>query len=405
MQPAIEADKGTNFMKPLEGITILEFSTMITAALASMMLAEQGARVIKIEPKEMGDPMRYIGARKGDISSLFAGCNRGKESLAIDLKSASGQAVIRDMIPQADVVIHNFRPGTMEAMGLGNDALMAMNPRLIYTAISGFGTEGPLRRAPAYDPIIQAHSGMAATQGTDEAPTFIRSLLCDKITAYTASQAVTSALFARERSGEGQLIDLSMLDAGLFFIFPDGFQNHALLGEDVTPGGLLIDILYDLTLTKDGGITVAAANQEMQGRMLNAIGLLHLLEDERFNSMKKLIENLATFRELIAEKCLQYTSDELLALLRDAEVPCAKCLTRDETLAQAQLEANDSIDTVNHPHLGKLRIVKAPPRFGGKRLEPSRPVPAHGEHSAEVLSSFNLSGGRINELKASGVLG
>lgn len=391
-------------MKPLEGITILEFSTMITAALASMMLAEQGARVIKVEPLEMGDPMRYIGARKGDISSLFAGCNRGKESLAIDLKSPSGQAVIRDMIPEVDVVIHNFRPGTMETMNLGSEDLMSLNPRLIYTAISGFGTEGPLRRAPAYDPIIQAHSGMAATQGSDESPTFIRSLLCDKITAYTASQAVTSGLFARERSGKGQLIDLSMLDAGLFFMFPDGFQNHALLDEDAIPGGLLIDILYDLTLTKDGGITVAAANQEMQGRMLSAIGLLHLLEDERFNSMKKLLENLLVFRELIADKCLQYTSDELLALLRAAEVPCAKCLSRDEVLSQEQLQANDSIETVDHPHLGKLRIVKAPPRFGGKRLEPARPVPAHGEHSETVMASFDISDSRIEALKQAGTV-
>ncbi len=391
-------------MKPLEGITILEFSTMITAALASMMLAEQGARVIKVEPLEMGDPMRYIGARKGDISSLFAGCNRGKESLAIDLKSQAGQAVIRDMIPEVDVVIHNFRPGTMETMNLGSEDLMSLNPRLIYTAISGFGTEGPLRRAPAYDPIIQAHSGMAATQGSDESPTFIRSLLCDKITAYTASQAVTSGLFARERSGKGQLIDLSMLDAGLFFMFPDGFQNHALLDEDAIPGGLLIDILYDLTLTKDGGITVAAANQEMQGRMLSAIGLLHLLEDERFNSMKKLLENLLVFRELIADKCLQYTSDELLTLLRAAEVPCAKCLSRDEVLRQEQLQANDSIETVDHPHLGKLRIVKAPPRFGGKRLEPARPVPAHGEHSETVMASFDISDSRIEALKQAGTV-
>ena len=391
-------------MKPLEGITILEFSTMITAALASMMLAEQGARVIKVEPLEMGDPMRYIGARKGDISSLFAGCNRGKESLAIDLKSQAGQAVIRDMIPEVDVVIHNFRPGTMETMNLGSEDLMSLNPRLIYTAISGFGTEGPLRRAPAYDPIIQAHSGMAATQGSDESPTFIRSLLCDKITAYTASQAVTSGLFARERSGKGQLIDLSMLDAGLFFMFPDGFQNHALLDEDAIPGGLLIDILYDLTLTKDGGITVAAANQEMQGRMLSAIGLLHLLEDERFNSMKKLLENLMVFRELIADKCLQYTSDELLALLRAAEVPCAKCLSRDEVLSQEQLQANDSIESVDHPHLGKLRIVKAPPRFGGKRLEPARPVPAHGEHSETVMASFDISDARIEALKQAGTV-
>ena len=392
-------------MKPLEGITILEFSTMITAALASMMLAEQGARVIKVEPIDTGDPMRYIGARKGDISSLFAGCNRGKESIKVDLKSEAGQAVIHEMMPNIDVVIHNFRPGTMDTLNLDFETLQAMNPQLVYKAISGFGTEGPLRRAPAYDPIIQAQCGMAATQGSDESPTFIRSLLCDKITGYTACQAVTSALFARERTGNGQMIDLSMLDSGLFFMFPDGFQNHALLEEDTTPGGLLIDMLYDLTLTKDGGITVAAANQEMQGRMLSAIGLLHLLQDERFDSMAKLVENLHIFRELVAEKCMGYTSDELLALLRAVEVPCAKCLTRDEVLAQEQLSANDSVSIVDHPHLGKIRIVRAPPRFGGERLEPSRPTPAHGEHTDDVLASFGVTVDRIEALRSEGVLG
>ena len=392
-------------MKPLEGITILEFSTMITAALASMMLAEQGARVIKVEPIDAGDPMRYIGARKGDISSLFAGCNRGKESIKVDLKSEAGQAVIHEMMPNIDVVIHNFRPGTMDTLNLDFETLQAINPQLVYMAISGFGTEGPLRRAPAYDPIIQAQCGMAATQGSDESPTFIRSLLCDKITGYTACQAVTSALFARERTGDGQMIDLSMLDSGLFFMFPDGFQNHALLEEDTTPGGLLIDMLYDLTLTKDGGITVAAANQEMQGRMLSAIGLLHLLRDERFDSMAKLVENLHIFRELVAEKCVGYTSDELLALLREVEVPCAKCLTRDEVLAQEQLSANDSVSIVDHPHLGKIRIVRAPPRFGGERLEPSRPTPAHGEHTDDVLASFGVTVDRIETLRSEGVLG
>ncbi len=392
-------------MKPLQGITILEFSTMITAALASMILAEQGARVIKVEPCDTGDPMRYVGTRKGDISSLFAGCNRGKESIKLDLKSEAGQKVILELALEIDVVIHNFRPGTMETLGLGYNSLGALNPKLIYMAISGFGTEGPLRRAPAYDPIIQAHSGMAATQGSDASPAFIRSLLCDKITGYTACQAVTSALFARERSGVGQFIDLSMLDSGLFFMFPDGFQNHALLDDDVIHGGLLIDILYDLTPTKDGGITVAAANQEMQERMLSAIGLLHLLHDDRFNSMKKLVENLHIFRELVSEKCMEFTSDELLTLLREVEVPCAKCLTRDEVLAQEQLEANGSIGIVDHPHLGRMRIVKAPPRFGGKRLSPSRPAPSHGEHTESVLRSFGLEPNRVEALKEDDVLG
>ena len=391
-------------MKPLEHITVLEFSTMITASLASMMLAEQGARVIKVEPIESGDPMRYIGARKGDISSLFAGCNRGKEAIAVDLKQPAGQELIQHMVPSVDVLIHNFRPGTMETLNLGYDALRALNPRLIYTAISGFGTEGPLRRAPAYDPIIQAHCGMTAAQGNDSTPAFFRSLLCDKITAFTACQAVTASLYARERDGVGQLIDVSMLDAGLFFMFPDGFQNHALLDEDAEQSGLLIDILYDLTLTKDGGVTIAAANEEMNQRMLSAIGMLHLFADERFNSMKRLMANLQVFRQLVAEKCLTYTSDELVALMREAEVPCAKCLSRDEVLDQPQLAANDSVAVIDHPHLGKLRIVKAPPKFGGERLEPASPTPTHGEHTDRVLSSFAIEASAVQTLRAEGVI-
>ena len=174
---------------------------MITASLASMMMAEQGARVIKVEPMEMGDPMRYIGARKADISALFANCNRGKESLRIDLKSSDGVETIKSMIPLVDVVIHNFRPGVMDKLGLGSEALRTINPKLIYTAISGFGTKGPLSSAPAYDPMIQAHAGVAAAQGKGNQPAFMRTLLCDKITGYTACQAVTSALFMRERTG------------------------------------------------------------------------------------------------------------------------------------------------------------------------------------------------------------
>ena len=205
-------------MKPLEGVTVLEFSTMITASLAAMMMAEQGARVIKVEPIDMGDPMRYIGTSKGGISSLFANCNRGKESIRVDIKTEAGQTMLSDLINDVDVVIHNFRPGVMDKLNLGSEKLRGLNPKLIYMAISGFGHQGPLSAAPAYDPVIQAHTGMTAAQGTD-APEFIRSLMCDKLTGYTACQAITSALYMREKTQVGQHIDLSMLDAGLFFMF------------------------------------------------------------------------------------------------------------------------------------------------------------------------------------------
>lgn len=390
-------------MKPLEGITILEFSTMITASFAAMQMGEQGARVIKVEPLAAGDPLRYIGATKGGISSLFANCNRGKEAIRVDIKTAEGQALIREMVPEVDVVIHNFRPGVMDKLGLGSDALRALNPRLIYTAISGFGHTGPKSADPAYDPIIQAQSGMTATQGK-EAPAFLRTLICDKITAYTACQAVTSALYYREKTGEGQHIDLAMIDAGLFFIFPDGFQNHTLLDDDIDPQPLLIDILYELTATKDGMVSISAGTADQQMRSLIAMGMEHLLVDERFDSMEKLIANIDEFKALVAESYLNFTTEEVIAKMAEADVPCARCLDHNEVLSQPQMEANGTVEVIEHPLMGSMRIIKSPPRFGGEVLEPGTPSPEHGQHTRSVLESFSVGGDRLEKLFGDGVV-
>jgi len=377
---------------------------MITASFAAMMMAEQGARVIKVEPMNMGDPLRYIGANKGGISSLFANCNRGKQSMRVNLKDETGQLLIREMIPEVDIFIHNFRPGVMDKLNLGSEALRALNPKLIYTAISGFGKAGPLGQAPAYDPIIQAQAGLAATQGKEGEPAFFRTLICDKITAYTACQAITCALYVREKTGEGQHIDLSMLDSGLFFIFPDGFQNHTLLDEDHERGPMLIDLLYELNMTKDGAVTISAGTEEMQMRSLIAVGMEHLLADERFNSFEKMVSNLAEFKDLLRDAYLQYTTDEIIAKLKEADVPCARCLSKDEVLTQEQVVANGTVDIIDHPIMGKMRIIKSPARFGGERLSPARPSPDHGEHTDEVLREFSLPQERIDQLRKEGVV-
>jgi crotonobetainyl-CoA:carnitine CoA-transferase CaiB-like acyl-CoA transferase len=391
-------------MKPLESVTILEFSTMITASLASMMMAEQGARVIKVEPMEMGDPMRYIGARKADISALFANCNRGKESLRIDLKSAEGVETIKAMISAVDVVIHNFRPGVMDKLGLGSECLRSINPKLIYTAISGFGTKGPLSGAPAYDPMIQAHAGVAAAQGRGDQPAFMRTLLCDKITGYTACQAVTSALFMRERVGEGQHLDLSMIDSGLFFIFLDGFQNDTLLSDDHERGPMLIDILYDPWLCSDGSVIISLGSYEIQRRFLTAIDMSQLLEDPRFDSFENQIRNIRELKALVAPRCASLTCDDMVDRLRLADVPCAKVMTREEVLSQEQLAANGTVEIYDHPVAGLSRRVLSPPLFGGERLEPGSGAPTHGQHTDSVLQSFGLSGERVQYLRNKAVI-
>ena len=391
-------------MKPLESVTILEFSTMITASLASMMMADQGARVIKVEPMEMGDPMRYIGARKADISALFANCNRGKESLRIDLKSVEGVETIKAMIPSVDIVIHNFRPGVMDKLGLGSECLRSINPKLIYTAISGFGTKGPLSGAPAYDPMIQAHAGVAAAQGRGDQPAFMRTLLCDKITGYTACQAVTSALFMRERVGEGQHLDLSMIDSGLFFIFLDGFQNDTLLSDDHERGPMLIDILYDPWLCSDGSVIISLGSYEIQRRFLTAIDMSELLEDPRFDSFENQIRNIRELKALVAPRCAALTCDDMVDRLRLADVPCAKVMTREEVLSQEQLAANGTVEIYDHPVAGLSRRVLSPPLFGGERLEPGTGAPTHGQHTDCVLQSFGLSDERVQHLRNKAVI-
>jgi len=390
-------------MYPLAGVTVLEFSTMISASFATMTMAEQGATVIKVEPMELGDPMRYMGTGKGGISAIFANCNRGKKSIRIDLKQEAGQALIHEMMPATDVVIHNFRPGVMDKLNLGSERLRAINPRLINIAISGFGRAGPLSHAPAYDPIIQAYAGVTTTQGADS-PAFIRNLICDKITAYSACQAVTSALYQRCQSGEGQHIDLSMLDSALYFLFPDAFANHTLLDADVAAQPLLVDTAYALMPTRDGVITLTPSSESQRVGVLRVIGLESLEQDFRFNSVRNREIHLEEYLAEIAAAFSRLDTDDVLQQLQAIDVPCAKCLTRSEVIDQAQVSANRSMAVLHHPVLGTMRAVKAPARFGGITTEPGSQCPAHGEHTDSVLANQGIDPDRLRVLKDQGVI-
>lgn len=390
-------------MKPLSGITVLEFSTMITASLSSMIMAEQGARVIKVEPIAMGDPMRYLGTSKGGISALFANCNRGKQSIRIDIREAAGQDLINMIVKEVDVVVHNFRPGVMNRLNLGSDQLREINPKLIYVAISGFGLEGPYANSPAYDPIIQAHAGMTASQGHGE-PAFVRNLMCDKVTALTAVQAMTAALFVRERTKVGQHIDLSMLDAGLFFIFPDGFMNHTLLDDDVVLQPLLADLIYDLSKTKDGAITFSAPTDQQRAGVARALNRADLIDDPRFDSIENWMKNMGAYKAELRAAFLEMTTEDILSRLRDEHVPAARCHDYEDVMSQAQIRENESVKVSEHPLMGSMRVVQLPAKFEGKRLSAGSHAPAHGQDTDTILKQFGISTEELTKLKKNNIV-
>jgi crotonobetainyl-CoA:carnitine CoA-transferase CaiB-like acyl-CoA transferase len=378
----------TEATQPLAGIKVVEFSTMITASLATMMFAQQGADVIKVEPPGIGDPMRWLGSQKAGISGLFHNCNQAKRSITLDLKSAEDLAHARQLCLQADVVIHNYRPGVMDRLGLGSEALRQEKPELIYCAITGFGHEGPLSDRPAYDHVMQAMAGFMTLQGHPEGFAYVKTLICDKITAYTAAQAITAALFARERTGSGQHIDLSMLESCIAFLWPDGGMHLTLHGEDVAHGAPFADY-YQLPLrTTDGAIAYAAMTDAHWDAIFDIVGRADLKTEEKYKGMANRSIHMAELALIIASEKPEMTSVEMVATLAKQDVPAAACLSLEDLPANQQVLAMGIFEQIEHPLLGPVQHVTPPARFGGSKLAPCGPSPALGEHNADILAEL-----------------
>ncbi len=369
--------------KPLEGIKVIEISTIITASLSAMMLSDQGAEVIKIEQTGFGDPLRYLGTQKGGISAIFANTNRGKCSVELDLKNDSDLLKAKELIKDADVLINNFRPGVMDSLRLGKKECKELNNKLIYVAITGFGREGPFAKSPAYDHVVQAMSGATAIQSDEDKPKYIKTLLCDKITAYTATQSICSALLKRERTGEADSIDLSMLDSAMFFFWPDGMMNQTLLDEDV-------DVLAPLTSTytmydcKDGAVSIAALLDKHWHGIFKAINKPELIEDSRFTNAT---ERSKHFPELFDYLNLfkNFTVDEMFSRLSENDVPCSKNYSLEDVITNDQVEANETVKEVDTHHQGKIRMIRYPAIFDNNKYINDKPAPSLGEDNEKLL--------------------
>ena len=378
-------------MGPLEGVKVLDLTSMVSGPMAAMMLADQGAEVIKIEPTH-GEQLRHMAAPHNGVNPAFYSCNRGKKSLAIDLKSEEGKEILLKLVKEADVFMQNFRPGAIERMGFGEDVLREVNEKLINVSISGFGTKGPYSSSRVYDPVIQALSGATDIQADRETgrPQMFRVIVADKVTALTAAQAVSSALYQRERSNIGQHIELSMLESVLAFFWPEGMAGLVYKEKEMDVRKLqgTQDLIYK---AKDGYITAGAVSDaEWQG-MCNALERQDLIEDERFATSAARVSNSGERKDLTGKEISKWNSEEILTRFQEQGVPCAPLLSRMELMSHEQILANESILVSDVDGFGEVRQARPAARFNETPSEISRPAPRLGEHGNEILTELGYS--------------
>lgn len=388
--------------RPLAGVRVIDLTSNMSGPLATMVLADQGADVVKVEPLA-GDLIRTVGTGRNGMSAYFANLNRGKRSIAIDLSTDRGVELVRRMSASADVFAQNFRTGVVERLGLGADVLMGGNERLIYASISGFGLDGPMATQPAYDHVVQALSGFAALQAVKDGPDLVRQGAIDKASAYTLAQAITAALLQRTRTGKGVRIDVSMLDVALAFVWPDGMMNNTVIGDTkVLPP---VSRSFRTTPTADGHVVLVTLTAKQWDGLVDAI-----LTEEGDDTGGDLsdtgtrMEHGAEIMRAVRQRLLELPTDEVVDRLQRADVPCAPVRDLDELHDDPQIAASGILDVIDHPVMGPIRQPAPAPLVDGARIEPGAPAPEVGAHTAEVLAECGLDQGDIAELLDTGVV-
>lgn len=365
---------------PLSGFRVLDLSSVVSGPMAAVVLADQGADVIKIEPPGWGDGIRGLGASRNGLSAIYAMINRNKRSIAINLKHSEGQALVRQLAADADVLLQNYRPGKMARLGLDYDALKAECPNLIYASINGMGEVGPYADQKTYDYVIQALSGILDVQGmmpanmnpleesadpeeNKQALQMVRSIIYDKVTALTAAQGITAALLARERGAGGQHVQLSMLDAAVYFNWPELMWNYSFKGQGVQHAGDLADVC-GISETADGAVVSG----------------------------------------YLGADCSQYATDELMELLAYNEIPAGRVNTRAQVIDDPQVQATGILQDIQHPRGGPMRQPRSAVRFS-RSSEPRLQASADlGEHTVEILADLGLTLEQMQELARQGVI-
>ena len=393
---------------PLDGVRVLDLTRVLAGPYCTMFLGDLGAEVVKVEQPGVGDDTRGWGPPFAGSESIYFLCvNRNKKSITLDLKSAAGIELLRRLAASADVLIENFRPGTMERLGLGEKDLRAANPRLIYASLSGFGADGPMSDVPGYDLIIQAWGGLMSITGMpDGEPTKVGVAIIDLVAGLMLGKSIAAALFAREKLGVGQKIDTSLLEAEVACLINAG-SNYLLQGKVPGRWGNAHPTIvpYQSFKTADGFLVIGVASENIWQRFCPAIGRGELASDTRFAKNANRVENRAALIAILGEIFLSRDTSTWLTLLNQAKVPSAPVQTIDKVFAAPQVRHRDMLVEIDHPTAGTVRMAGIPVKFSVTPAAIRLPPPLLGQHTEDVLNSWlGMESEEIQQLKKKGAV-
>jgi len=387
---------------PLEGLVILDMTRFLSGPFCTMLLGDMGARVIKIEPPEVGDDTRAWAPFIGGQGSYYLSTNRNKKSLCVDTRKEKGNEVLRRMVKKADVFVENFKPGLMDRLGLDFKTLIDLNPKLIYCSISGFGQTGPYRDRPGYDQILQGMSGLMSITGTEESgPVRVGLAIGDIITALFATYGILSALYARERTGKGQWVTTSILEATVGILTMQAGKYFAT-GQPPGPAGNHHPVIspYGVYQTKDKPMNIAVGTETMWKNFCHVIGRPELEKDERFQKNNDRVKNRPELNPLIEKALSRKTQNEWVDALNAAGIPCGPIYTIDQVFKDPQVLHQKMLLEVEHPKAGKIPMTGLPVQLSETPPQVILPPPLLGEHTGEVLQKFGFSREEVRHLFA-----
>ena len=393
---------------PLQGVKVLDLSRVLAGPFCCMVLGDMGADVVKVERVGRGDDVRSVGDKVGGESLYFLMMNRNKRGITLDFRHPEGIALLKALVEKADVLVENFRAGTMEKMGCGYDVLKEINPRLIVASISGFGQDGPYADYACYDMIAQAMSGLMDLTGEpDRPPVTTGTFVVDYATGLYAALGIVGALRAREATGVGQHVDVALLDTAVSFLIT-AIPEYLLLGKKMTRRGNRDRYCAPANLfrAKDGRwVFVAAANDSLFPQLVKVMGREEILQDPRFAKNDARMQHIEESEALLAEWVAARTADEVVGLVRGAGLPCAKVATINEVVEDPQVRHREMLVEIDHPTVGRFPMHGLNIHYSDARQEIRRPAPLLGQHNAEVYAEWlGLDPQAVARLEASRII-